>query len=29
MAGAGLLRALAERRGHPLAALFGFARLRS
>ena len=28
MAGAGLLRALAERRRHPLAALFGFARLR-
>ena len=27
MAGAGLLRALAERRRHPLAALFGFARL--
>jgi glycine/D-amino acid oxidase-like deaminating enzyme len=29
MAGAGLLRALAERRRHPLAAIFGFARLQS
>lgn len=29
MAGAGLLRALAEKRRHPLAAIFGFARLRS
>jgi glycine/D-amino acid oxidase-like deaminating enzyme len=29
MAGTGLLRALAEKRRHPLAAVFGFARLRS